>query len=187
VQGIAVDEGGLIALHWDDPVDPAGPRLGDPIVTRTGALTPAGTAIPFVGSAGQTIRAAADAVPSGSADLALTLRDPGGAPLAQADRGTSPEELVATLPADGTYTLDVAGGPGTFTAEVRPFVASARTATDLTSSSSIPPGTSSAPPPISTRCRGSRSRSRPSPAWGRSSSSSRARAPAPRAPPGCAT
>jgi hypothetical protein len=126
-----------ISLQWDDPFDPNGPPLGDPVVSASGELT-AGEAedtYTFSGTAGQTIRAFADGVPSGSTDLILALRDPSGRTIAgPIDTGTSPETLVTKLPATGTYTLAVSGYQGAlgpYTVDVRPVLGTTRTTTDL--------------------------------------------------------
>jgi hypothetical protein len=126
-----------MSLQWDDPFDPNGPTLGDPLVQASGELTAGETEddYTFPGTAGQTIRAFVDGVPSGSTDVILELRDPAGNTIAgPIDTGTSPEQIVATLPTDGTYTLavepfDDATGP--YTVDIRPVVAPSRTTTDL--------------------------------------------------------
>ena len=70
-----------------------GSPLGDPKVARRGAITAAApiASIPFDGTAGETIRGLVDAIPSGTTDLILTLKDPDGNVLQQVDTGTSPE------------------------------------------------------------------------------------------------
>lgn len=127
---------GIIDLQWDDPVDPDGATLGEPLLSTTGELTVAApvASILFEGTAGQTVQGTADAIPSGSTDLILTLKDPSGRVLQRIDTGTSPELLVQTLPVTGTYTWEVSGFEGDlgdFTFEVRPVVAPAKTTTDL--------------------------------------------------------
>ncbi|HTE64333.1 MAG TPA: S8 family serine peptidase, partial [Solirubrobacteraceae bacterium] len=127
---------GILDLQWDDPVDPDGAPLGDPIVQTTGEITAAApvASIPFAGTAGQTIQAIVDAIPSGETDFILTLKDPAGAVLQEIDTGTSPESVVQTLDASGTYTFEISGFQGDlgdFTFEVRPVLGSSRTTTDL--------------------------------------------------------
>ena len=135
-QNIALGTTGTIDMQWDDPVDPDGPPVGPPLLSTTGQLT-ADTPevdIPFTGTAGQTIRGLADGIPSGSTDLILELRDPAGNVLQTVDTGTSPEQVIQTLPENGTYTFAVTGfqgDTGDFTFEVRNVLGSSNTSTDL--------------------------------------------------------
>ena len=127
---------GILDLQWDDPVDPNGAPLGDPLIDTTGEITAAQpiAKIPFNGTAGQTIRAIVDAIPSGSTDFVLTLKDPAGNTLQEVDTGTSPETVVQTLPSTGTYTFEVSGFDGDlgdFTFKVQPVLGNSRTTTDL--------------------------------------------------------
>jgi hypothetical protein len=127
---------GILDLQWDDPVDPNGAPLGDPLIDTTGEITAAQpvASIPFDGTEGQTIRAVVDAIPSGSTDFILTLKDPSGQPLQQVDTGTSPEVVVQTLPETGRYTFEVSGFKtdlGDFTFKVQPVLGSSHTTTDL--------------------------------------------------------
>ena len=127
---------GILDLQWDDPVDANGAPLGDPLIDTTGEITAAQPVakIPFTGTAGQTIRAIVDAIPSGSTDFILTLKDPAGNILQQVDTGTSPEVVVQTLPTAGTYSFEVsgfAGDLGDFTFKVQPVLGSSKTTTDL--------------------------------------------------------
>jgi hypothetical protein len=127
---------GILDLQWDDPVDPNGAPVGDPIVRTTGEITAAApvASIPFAGTAGQTIQAIVDAIPSGDTDFVLTLKGPAGEVLQQIDTATSPELAVQTLEATGTYTFEISGfggDLGDFTFEVRPVLGSSRTTTDL--------------------------------------------------------
>ena len=127
---------GILDLQWDDPVDANGAPLGDPLIDTTGEITAAQPVakIPFTGTAGQTIRAIVDAIPSGSTDFILTLKDPAGNVLQQVDTGTSPEVVVQTLPTAGTYSFEVsgfAGDLGDFTFKVQPVLGSSKTTTDL--------------------------------------------------------
>jgi hypothetical protein len=127
----------ILDLQWDDPVDPAGAPLSDPTLgPTTGEITAAQpvASIPYQGKAGETISATVDAIPSGSTDLILTLKDSAGNVLQQQDTGTSPETIVQKLPADGTYTFEVsgfAGDLGDFTFEVRDVQGNSHTTTDL--------------------------------------------------------
>ena len=127
---------GILDLQWDDPVDPNGAPLGDPLIDTTGAITAAQPVakIPFDGTAGQTIQAIVDATPSGSTDFVLTLKDPSGNTLQSIDTGTSPETVVQTLASTGTYTFEISGFDGDlgdFTFKVQPVLGSSRTTTDL--------------------------------------------------------
>ncbi len=120
---------GIIDLQWDDPVDPAGAPLGPAVIDTTGEITAAAPVarIPFDGTAGQTIRAIVDGIPSGSTDFILTLRDPSGAVLQSIDTGTSPEIVVQTLATTGRYTFEIsgfAGDLGDFTFKVQPVLGS---------------------------------------------------------------
>ena len=127
---------GELVMQWDDPFDPDGPTLGDPVLSTSGEITAAQpvASIPFAGSAGQSISVRVDAIPSGTTDLILTVRDPGGAVLDEQDTGTSPESSTLELPVTGTYTIEVSGFEGDlgdFTAEVRPVLAPSRTTSDF--------------------------------------------------------
>ena len=128
---------GLMTLQWDDPFDPNGPTLGDPLLTASGELIAGETedTFEFQGTAGQFVRAYVDGVPSGTTDVVLELRDAAGNVLVgPVDTGTSPEWIYATLPADGIYTLAVlpfADATGPYTVEVRSVLAASRTTTDL--------------------------------------------------------
>ena len=75
-----------------------------------------------------------DAIPSGSTDYILTLKDPDGNILQQVDTGTSPETVFQTLPVTGTYTFEVSGfngDLGDFTFDINEVQAKSRTSTDL--------------------------------------------------------
>ena len=65
------------------------------MLDATGEITAAApiATIPFDGTAGETIRGLVDAIPSGSTDFILTLKDPDGNILQQIDTGTSPETV----------------------------------------------------------------------------------------------
>jgi hypothetical protein len=126
----------ILDMQWDDPVDPAGAPLSDPVASTSGEITAAKpvASIPFEGKAGETISATVDAIPSGSTDFILTLKDPAGNILQQQDTGTSPETIVQKLGAAGTYTFEVsgfAGDLGDFTFDVRDVLGSSHTTTDL--------------------------------------------------------
>ena len=112
--------------------------LGNPLIDTTGEITVAQPVarIPFTGDAGQTIRAIVDAIPSGSTDFILTLKDPAGATLQEIDTGTSPELITQTLPTAGTYTFEVSGFQGDlgdFTFRVQPVIGGPISAVVLTS------------------------------------------------------
>jgi hypothetical protein len=114
------------------------PGFGAPLLETTGEITaeqPVAT-IPFTGNAGQTIRATVDAIPSGSTDFILTLKDPAGTVLQEIDTGTSPEFITQTLSTAGTYSFEVSGFQGDlgdFTFKVQPQTGGAATAVVLTS------------------------------------------------------
>ena len=106
---------GILDLQWDDPNDPNGAIVAaDPKVHVDGEITAAApvASIPYDGTAGETIRGLVDAIPSGSTDYILTLKDPAGNILQQVDTGTSPETVFQTLPVTGTYTFEVSGFNG---------------------------------------------------------------------------
>ena len=112
--------------------------LGDPLIDTTGEITAAQpvATIPFTGDAGQTIRATVDAIPSGSTDFILTLKDPAGTILQEIDTGTSPEFITQTLPTAGTYNFEVSGFQGDlgdFTFKVQPVIGGPGNAVVLTS------------------------------------------------------
>ena len=101
------------------------PGFGAPVLDTTGEITAAQpvAAIPFTGTAGQTIRATVDAIPSGSTDFILTLKDPSGTVLQEVDTGTSPEFITRTLAVTGTYSFEISGFQGDlgdFTFKVQP-------------------------------------------------------------------
>src|SRR4051794_12110575 len=88
--------------------------LGPLLIDTTGEITTATPVakIPFTGTAGQSIRAIVDGIPSGSTDYILTLKDPAGTVLQSIDTGTSPETVNQVLPTSGTYTYEVSGFEG---------------------------------------------------------------------------
>jgi len=128
---------GIFDLQWDDPNDPNGATVDPtPKVHVDGAITAAApvASIPYDGTAGETIRGLVDAIPSGTTDYILTLKDPDGNILQQIDTGTSPETVFQTLPVTGTYTFEVsgfAGDTGDFTFDINEVLAKSRTTTDL--------------------------------------------------------
>jgi hypothetical protein len=128
---------GIFDLQWDDPNDPNGATIDPtPKLHVDGEITAAApvASIPYDGTAGETIRGLVDAIPSGSTDYILTLKDPDGNILQQVDTGTSPETVFQTLPVTGTYTFEVsgfAGDLGDFTFDVNEVTAKSKTSTDL--------------------------------------------------------
>jgi hypothetical protein len=128
---------GILDLQWDDPNDPNGAIVDPtPKVHVGGEITAAArvASIPYEGTAGETIRGLVDAIPSGSTDFILTLKDPQGNILQQVDTGTSPETVFQTLPVTGTYTFEVSGfngALGDFTFDINPVQAKSKTTTDL--------------------------------------------------------
>jgi hypothetical protein len=108
-------------------------QIGDPVLDTTGEITEAApvAAIPFTATAGQTVLATVDGIPSGSTDFILRLRDPNGTVLQTVDTGTSPEIINRTLTTAGTYTYEVLGFQGDlgdFTFKIQPVTGSAATA-----------------------------------------------------------
>jgi hypothetical protein len=100
---------------------------GASVLNTTGEITTAQpvASIPFTGTAGQTIRATVDGIPSRSTDLILTLKDPAGTVLQSIDTGTSPELIDQSLPTSGTYTFEVSGFDGDlgdFTFKIDPVI-----------------------------------------------------------------
>ena len=71
---------GILDLQWDDPVDPNGAPLGDPLISTTGEITAAQPVATSRSTAPRARRSAriVDAIPSGSTDFILTLKDPAG-------------------------------------------------------------------------------------------------------------
>ena len=128
---------GILDLQWDDPNDPNGAVVDPtPKVHVDGEITAAApvASIPYDGTAGETIRGLVDAIPSGTTDYILTLKDPDGNILQQVDTGTSPETVFQTLPVTGTYTFEVSGfngDLGDFTFDINTVMAKSRTSTDL--------------------------------------------------------
>jgi hypothetical protein len=126
---------GVISFQWDDPFDAAGPQLGATLLSASGELTDAApeASFPLAGTAGQQVLFKADAVPSGSVDLVLTVLRPDGEVLVSQDASTSPEQFAARLPATGTYTVKVtgfAGATGPFTVSAREIVGGTTVSTD---------------------------------------------------------
>src|SRR3954470_22914342 len=109
--------------------------IGNPVLDTTGEITAAQpvASIPFTATAGQTILATVDAIPSGETDFILAIKDPSGATLQTVDTGTSPEVINRTLTTAGTYTFEISGFQGAlgdFTFKVQPvLVTSAQAAT----------------------------------------------------------
>jgi subtilase family protein len=127
---------GILDLQWDDPLDPNGSTFTAPKLETTGEITAAApvASIPYNGTAGETIRGIVDAIPSGSTDFILTLKDPDGKVLQQIDAGSSPETVFQTLAVTGTYTFEVSGfqgDVGDFTFSVSDVISKSRTTTDL--------------------------------------------------------
>jgi Subtilase family len=128
---------GILDLQWDDPNDPNGAVVAQqPKVHVGGEITAAApmASIPYDGAAGETIRGLVDAIPSGSTDFILTLKDPDGRILQQVDTGTSPETVFQTLPVTGRYTFEVSGfngDLGDFTFDINEVLAKSKTTTDL--------------------------------------------------------
>jgi hypothetical protein len=88
--------------------------LGSMLLDTTGEITTAApvASIPFNGTAGQSLRATVDGIPTRSTDFILTLKDPAGTVLQVVDTSTSPEIVNQTLTTSGTYTYEVSGYEG---------------------------------------------------------------------------
>ena len=106
---------GMAIMSGADPTGsaPAG-AVGAPLVDITGEITAEEpiASIPFTATAGQSVRATVDGIPSGSTDFLLRLRDPSGTILQTVDTGTSPEFINRTFTTAGTYTFEVYGFQG---------------------------------------------------------------------------
>ena len=104
--------------------------LGNPLIDTTGEITAAQpvAAIPFTATAGQSVFATVDGIPSGSTDFIFRLKDPSGTILTTIDTGTSPEFITRTFTTAGTYTFEVLGFQGDlgdFTLKIQPIVVTA--------------------------------------------------------------
>jgi hypothetical protein len=135
-QTISLPSNGRLVFQWDDPFDVSEPVLGATLLSTTGEITAQQpiASFPFNGTAGQQIAITADAIPSGSTDLILTLVNPNGQVITAIDTGTSPETLVSFLPVTGAYAIQVSGfegDVGDFTLEVREAIGTQRVTTDL--------------------------------------------------------
>ncbi|HEX6027069.1 MAG TPA: hypothetical protein VFZ00_34035, partial [Solirubrobacter sp.] len=107
--------------------------LGDPLLETQGEITEAApvASIPFEIQAGQQLRAWVDAIPSGSTDFILRVRDPNGTILQTVDTGFSPEQLTRTYTTAGTYTFEILGFQGDlgdFVFDIRPVLGTAAAA-----------------------------------------------------------
>ena len=100
-QSLALGEdGGLLDLQWDDPVDLDGAKLGDPNFSASGAITAAQPApsfafTPTAAQVGKIVQFRTDGIPSGTTDLILSVDAPDGTNLGTVDTGSSPEVLAA--------------------------------------------------------------------------------------------
>jgi hypothetical protein len=130
------DAEAFMSFQWDDPSDPNGPPVGDPLVQADGEITAAAptATFPFTATAGQTVRAFVDAIPSGTTDFVLDVLDPDGKLVQEVDTGTSPEQAILRAKVAGTYQFVVkgfAGDLGDFHFDIRPVTGPSRTSTDL--------------------------------------------------------
>jgi hypothetical protein len=138
-QSIALGDGGILNVQWDDPVDVDGATLGKPLFSDTGEITAADPEPSFTFKAtadqvGKTVLFRTDAIPSGTTDLILTVTAPDGSELAEVDTGTSPEQLGAKLTQAGNYTIKVSGydgDRGDFTVDVLPVTSPSKVTTDF--------------------------------------------------------
>ncbi|WP_028061975.1 M14 family zinc carboxypeptidase [Solirubrobacter soli] len=109
-------------------------QTGAPLLDTTGEITAANPVakITFNATAGQTLLATVDGIPSGSTDLILTLKGPDGVQIGNpVDTGTSPEVLNRTYTVTGTYTFEISGYQGDlgdFTFKIQPVTGTAATA-----------------------------------------------------------
>jgi hypothetical protein len=101
-------------MSGGDPIGSAPAGAGPTLLSLTGEITPEEpvASIPFTATEGQQVRATVDAIPSGSTDFILRLRDPNGTILTTIDTGTSPEFINRTFTTAGTYTFEVLGFQG---------------------------------------------------------------------------
>ena len=133
------EQGGLLNVQWDDPLDLDGATLGDPVFSRTGEITeaqpaPSFTFTPTADQVGKDVQFRVDAIPSGTTDLILSVEAPDGTDLGTIDTGSSPEVLVATLNQAGPYTITVTGfqgETGDFTLDVSPVLSASKVSTDF--------------------------------------------------------
>ena len=133
------EDGGLFDLQWDDPVDLDGPTVGDPVFDFEGELTEADPEVSFGYTPsrdllGKEVQFRADAIPSGTTDLILSVDAPDGTNLGTIDTITSPETLAVKLNQPGQYTVTVSGfegETGRFTADVSPVLAPSAVTTDF--------------------------------------------------------
>lgn len=99
-----------------DPIGatPAGLTGDPPFFTSAGEITAAApiASIPYTAAANTAVRATVDAIPSGSTDFILRIKDPAGTILQTVDTGTSPEFLTRTFTTAGTYTFEILGFQG---------------------------------------------------------------------------
>lgn len=134
------EAGGLFDLQWDDPVDLDGPTVGEPVFSAEGEITEADRepTIGFTPSPdmiGEEVQFRADAIPSGTTDLILSVEAPDGTDLGTIDTITSPEVLAVELTQAGEYTITVSGftdaDTGPFTVDVSPVLAPSAVTTDF--------------------------------------------------------
>ncbi|MET0999580.1 MAG: S8 family serine peptidase [Marmoricola sp.] len=138
-QSIALGDGGILNVQWNDPVDVDGATIGAPIFTGSGEITaadpePSLTFDATAAQVGQTVLFRTDAIPSGSTDLILTVTAPDGTEIGSVDTGSSPEVLGAKLTQAGTYTITISGfdgDTGDFTVDVSPVISPSRVTTDF--------------------------------------------------------
>jgi hypothetical protein len=138
-QSIALGDGGLINVQWDDPFDVDGATLGEPVFEGTGEVTEADPEPTLTFNAteaqvGQTMIFRTDAIPSGSTDLILTITAPDGTEIGSIDTGSSPEQLAAKLTQAGPYQITISGfegDTGDFTVDVRPVTSPSEVTTDF--------------------------------------------------------
>ena len=138
-QSIALGDGGLLNVQWDDPVDVDGATIGDPLLSDTGEVTEADPEPTFTFTAteaqvGSTVLFRTDGIPSGSTDLILTVTAPDGNEIGSIDTGSSPEQLATKLTQAGDYSITVSGyegDTGDFTVDVVPVTSPSKVTTDF--------------------------------------------------------
>ncbi len=109
-QTIQFDPGALIVFQWNEPFDPVPPTVVGVIAQGKGSVPDGGdTTFTFTGNAGQLVEIFVDGDASGpgdpNPDVTFALFDPSGNFIQFVDNTTTPESLILTLPASGTYTV----------------------------------------------------------------------------------
>ena len=120
VRGASPQQLGAYSLVWryiEAAPTPTPPLLVSDIFTANGAVgTNEVRAYPLQASAGERVLIEVDAAPGSDLDPIVTLRNPAGEVLAEADDPKLPDgrddlnpRLLTQIPADGVYTVEVGG------------------------------------------------------------------------------